>query len=135
MLPHDILKIIFDNTHYGDKYKFYLINKEIRNLFNGDSKKKHIGLACKIKFYNLINFTSNFNSWNKKRVKIIKDFCHEFDFKIAFLDEGHLVKSFQKYSLDFILYRGLTLESATALDCIKISDHNPIIANFEVFTN
>ena len=66
MLPHDILKIIFDNTHYGDKYKFYLINKEIRDLFNGDSKKKHIGLACKIKFYNLINITSNFISWNKK---------------------------------------------------------------------
>ena len=65
-LPHDILEIIFNNIHYGEKYKFYLINNEIRKLFNNDFKKKYIGLAVKIKFYNLINITSNFNSWNKK---------------------------------------------------------------------
>ncbi len=119
-------KIVIVNIHAINfksarvyEYEF----EKIKNLIQPEKNSHPIIIA------------GDFNSWNKKRVKIMKDFCHEFDFKIAFLDEDHLVKSFQKYSLDFILYRGLSLENATALDCIKISDHNPIIANFEVLTD
>ena len=84
------------------------------------------------KYHHPIIIAGDFNSWNRKRVKLIKDFCREFSFKIAFLDEPNLVKSFQNNHLDFILYRGLSLDSACALDCKKISDHNPIIARFKV---
>ncbi|MDE4938612.1 EEP domain-containing protein, partial [Francisella tularensis subsp. holarctica] len=67
---------------------------------------------------------------NRKRVKLIKDFCREFCFKVSFIDEPQLVKSFQNNHLDFGLYRGLSLEKAAVLDCKKISEHNPIIAEF-----
>ncbi|AIT09590.1 endonuclease [Candidatus Francisella endociliophora] len=77
-----------------------------------------------------IIIAGDFNTWNRKRIKLIKDFCREFGFKVAFLDEPNLIKSFQKNHLDFVLYRGLNLEKACVLDCQKISDHNPIIANF-----
>ena len=100
MLPHDILKIIFNNVHYGDKYKFYLINKEIRNLFNGDSKKKHIGLACKIKFYNLINITSNFISWNKKEELLNINYHYlkiEEYYNIYAIHKNKNKKSFNEY--------------------------------------
>jgi len=84
------------------------------------------------KYHNPIIIAGDFNTWNRKRVKLIKDFCREFGFKIAFLDEPNLIKSFQNNHLDFVLYRGLSLESACVLDCKKISDHNPIIARFKL---
>lgn len=79
-----------------------------------------------------ILIVGDFNTWNRTRVKLVKDFCREFGFKIAFLDEPELVKSFQKNHLDFILYRGLHLEKAKVLNCQKISDHNPIIVDFKL---
>lgn len=79
-----------------------------------------------------IIIAGDFNTWNRTRVKLIKDFCRTFNFKVAFLEEGELVKSFQKNYLDFVLYRGLILDDAKAIDCQKISDHNPIIANFSL---
>ncbi|ADA79470.1 endonuclease/exonuclease/phosphatase family protein [Francisella tularensis] len=82
------------------------------------------------KYKHPIIIAGDFNTWNRKRVKLIKDFCREFCFKVAFIDEPQLVKSFQNNHLDFVLYRGLSLEKAAVLDCKKISDHNPIIAEF-----
>lgn len=82
------------------------------------------------KYKHPIIIAGDFNTWNRKRVKLIKDFCREFSFKVAFFDEPELVKSFQKNRLDFVLYRGLNLQGAMALDCEKISDHNPIVAKF-----
>ncbi|AJI53574.1 endonuclease/exonuclease/phosphatase family protein [Francisella philomiragia] len=82
------------------------------------------------KYKHPIIIAGDFNTWNRRRVKLIKDFCREFSFKVAFIDEPQLVKSFQSNHLDFVLYRGLNLEKASVLDCKKISDHNPIIAEF-----
>ncbi len=87
---------------------------------------------CLDKYKHPIIIAGDFNAWNRKRVKLIKDFCREFSFKIAFLDEPSIVKSFRKNHLDFVLYRGLSLHSACVLDCKKVSDHNPIIAKFKV---
>jgi endonuclease/exonuclease/phosphatase (EEP) superfamily protein YafD len=120
------IKIVIVNIH--------AINFKSSRVYEYEFEKIKSIIQPKINSHPII-IAGDFNSWNKKRVKIIKDFCLEFGFKTAFLDEEHLVKSFQKYSLDFILYRGLYLENATALDCVKISDHNPIVANFEVLTN
>lgn len=79
---------------------------------------------------NPIIIAGDFNTWNRTRIKLIKDFCREFNFKVAFLDGKELIKSFQNNPLDFVLYRDLKLEKALALDCNKISDHNPIITYF-----
>lgn len=79
-----------------------------------------------------IIIAGDFNTWNRRRIKLIKDFCREFGFKVAFLEGAGLIKSFQKNHLDFVLYRGLNLEKAIALDCKKISDHNPIVAEFSL---
>ena len=87
---------------------------------------------CLDKYHHPIIIAGDFNTWNRKRVKLIKDFCREFNFKVAFLDDQDLIKSFQNNHLDFVLYRGLSLDSACVLDCKKISDHNPIIARFKI---
>jgi len=79
---------------------------------------------------NPIIIAGDFNTWNRARIKFIKDFCREFNFKIAYLEDNALVKTFQNNPLDFVLYRGLKMEKAFVLDCEKISDHNPIIAYF-----
>lgn len=94
--------------------------KKIKELINLD------------KHHHPVIIAGDFNSWNRKRLKLIKDFCREFSFKIAFLDEQKLVKSFQNNHLDFVLYRKLKLDNACVLDCNKISDHNPIIAKFKL---
>lgn len=93
--------------------------KKIKEFIKLDEKQNPIIIA------------GDFNTWNRKRVKFIKDFCREFNFKVAFLDDHELVKTFQKNHLDFVLYRGLKLQKDLALDCQSLSDHNPIITYFE----
>ena len=99
-LPLDILEIIFNNIHYGEKYKFYLINNEIRNLFINGTKKKNKDLACKIKFYSLINITSNFNSWNKKEELLNMNYHYlniEEYYNIYAIHKNKNKKSFNEY--------------------------------------
>ncbi|MDE4945163.1 EEP domain-containing protein, partial [Francisella tularensis subsp. holarctica] len=64
------------------------------------------------------------------RVLVFIVFCGVFCFLVAFLDVALLVIWFQNYDLVFVLFGGLRLYIASVLYCIKISDHNPIIAVF-----
>lgn len=74
----------------------------------------------------------DFNTWNKKRVLLLKLFCKELSLKEVILsDEKHIKKVFN-CNLDYILYRGVTLEYSKAINSFDISDHNPLIASFTI---
>lgn len=116
-------KVIVVNIH--------AINFKSNKVYEYEFEKIKELIGLKQKSLPII-IAGDFNTWNRVRVKLIKDFCREFGFKIAFLDEPELVKSFQKNHLDFVLYRDLYLEKAKVLNCQKISDHNPIIVDFRL---
>ena len=74
----------------------------------------------------------DFNTWNVKRVNFLKEFTHDLSLhEVGFSDNTNIKKVFSN-SLDYIFYRGLKLTKSKVVDTKKISDHNPIIASFEV---
>lgn len=76
----------------------------------------------------------DFNTWNVKRVNYLKEFTHDLSLiEVGFSDDKHVKKVFSN-SLDYIFYRELKLTDSKVIDTKKISDHNPIIASFELIT-
>ncbi len=74
----------------------------------------------------------DFNSWSKKRTKVIDDFMEELDLRKVDVDEFHHVKHIFLRPIDHLYYRGVELIEARAIDTQKVSDHNPIYATFGV---
>lgn len=73
----------------------------------------------------------DFNTWNVKRVRILKEFAHELSLNEVGLGKDSKVKKVFSNCLDYIFYRELKLTGSKVIDTKKISDHNPIIARFE----
>ncbi len=72
----------------------------------------------------------DFNTWNKKRVKILKDFTQRLSLdEVNFTDAKNIKRVFNK-RLDYVFYRDLHAETSKVLNSIEFSDHNPIIVKF-----
>jgi endonuclease/exonuclease/phosphatase (EEP) superfamily protein YafD len=95
--------------------------KELDQLFR--SLKEHKGPLL---------IAGDFNSWNKKRMRYLEDFSKKLHLSFVDFDDEHHIKSLIKYKLDHILYRGLELESAKALNSGRLSDHNPLYVQFKL---
>ena len=72
----------------------------------------------------------DFNTWSKKRQKHLEEFAAALGLKRVEMEDAHHIKSHWKKPLDHIFYRDLELLRARAIDTKKISDHNPIWAEF-----
>jgi len=73
----------------------------------------------------------DFNTWNIKRVQLLREFTHDLSLKeVSFSDDSNLKKVFSN-CIDYIFYRELKLSYSKVINSKKISDHNPIIATFE----
>lgn len=77
-------------------------------------------------------FAGDFNTWNVKRVNFLKEFTRELSLKEVVFDDSRSIKKVFSNSLDYVFYRGLELIDSKVIDTKKISDHNPIIASFEI---
>lgn len=74
----------------------------------------------------------DFNTWNEKRLAALTDFSRLLTLQKAPLFESHHIRKQFAKPLDHLYYRGLSLVEARALDTGRISDHNPIVATFEL---
>ncbi len=72
----------------------------------------------------------DFNVWSRSRRMYLAQFCRAMGLKKAVMEDEHHIKSYRKQTLDYIFYRELKLQSATAIDTRTVSDHNPIYAQF-----
>jgi len=72
----------------------------------------------------------DFNSWNRSRQEQLARFARELDLHLLETD-GKKVKSFMGHPLDLVFYRGLRLLRSEVPDLPELSDHNPILAEFE----
>ncbi|WKE64859.1 endonuclease/exonuclease/phosphatase family protein [Gallaecimonas kandeliae] len=74
----------------------------------------------------------DFNVWSPRRKRYLEAFAKAAGLTEAVMEDRHHVKSLFQLPLDFIFYRGLKLEMATAIDTDVVSDHNPIYARFSL---
>lgn len=74
----------------------------------------------------------DFNSWSKKRHKLLKNFQQNLGLKKVEVANEKNVKKIFSHMIDYIYYRELKPLQATAIETKKVSDHNPIYALFEL---
>ena len=74
----------------------------------------------------------DFNNWSDKRVEVLEAFQRELTLTKAEPSMSHHIKHIFYKPLDHIFYRELNLLQAEAIDTKKISDHNPIYAQFKI---
>ena len=72
----------------------------------------------------------DFNTWSKKRQKLLEDFQKELGLKKLQIDDERHVKQIMWQTIDHIYYKDLKPLQALAIDTKNISDHNPIYAEF-----
>ncbi|MBL0710931.1 MAG: endonuclease/exonuclease/phosphatase family protein [Colwellia sp.] len=75
-------------------------------------------------------FAGDFNTWSKSRLQQLEQCKRTLSLSSALVAERHHIKHFFSKPLDHLLYRGLELIQAQAIDTLGISDHNPIHAHF-----
>jgi len=73
----------------------------------------------------------DFNCWRRSREKVLDHFTGLLGLAYARPENESHVKQWFGFHLDRIYYRGLVLKDIQALNCKKLSDHNPIIAQFK----
>jgi len=73
----------------------------------------------------------DFNSWNKKRYETMMTYVKELGLKEVVFEEKKYIKSFNRQPLDYVFYRGFTIESQKVLNISTVSDHNPLIVRFK----
>ncbi len=74
----------------------------------------------------------DFNSWNPARLRSLWQFREALGLEIVEMDRK--VKSFLGHPLDFIFYRGLRPIRAQILPHPDLSDHDPLLVEFEVLS-
>ncbi|AYY81809.1 MULTISPECIES: endonuclease/exonuclease/phosphatase family protein [Proteus] len=75
-----------------------------------------------------IILAGDFNAWSRPRVNVLKRFARRLRLKEVIFDNDWRTKAFGK-PLDYIFYRGLSLNKAEVL-ITDASDHHPLIATF-----
>ncbi|MFT7823339.1 MAG: endonuclease/exonuclease/phosphatase family protein [Sulfurimonas sp.] len=74
----------------------------------------------------------DFNTWNKTRLKRLHELREKLSLMMVPFESKEKVKSFMGNHLDFIFYRGLKLKNYEVIEESMISDHNPLMAQFEI---
>lgn len=74
----------------------------------------------------------DFNVWSRQRRLRLLQFCRSIGLKRAIMADPHHIKSYRHHPLDFMFYRGLSLQFAVAIDTATVSDHNPLYARFKL---
>lgn len=76
----------------------------------------------------------DFNTWSAKRISYLREFSSSLELKqVDFTHEKDIKRVFSN-TLDHIFYRGVELVSSVVVNSKKISDHNPIIAKFKLYS-
>lgn len=75
-----------------------------------------------------IILAGDFNAWSRPRINVLKRFTRGLKLKEVIFEDDLRTKAFGK-PLDYIFYRGLSLDTAEIL-LTNASDHNPLIATF-----
>ena len=105
----------------------HAINFVTAKIFKKELEQIEIQISL---FQGALIVAGDFNTWNKTRVKILKEFVERLSLQeVNFQDDKNLKKVFNK-KLDYVFYRGIHVKASKVLSSAKFSDHNPIIVTF-----
>ncbi|QKI89795.1 endonuclease/exonuclease/phosphatase family protein [Thiomicrorhabdus xiamenensis] len=76
--------------------------------------------------------SGDFNTWNKTRVAILENAVRQLGLLQVVYPDVTPIKTLNRQILDYVFYRGLSVESARAFDVKAISDHNPLEVVFSL---
>lgn len=74
--------------------------------------------------------SGDFNTWRKKRLKIVGELATDLNFSAVFFDEDNRF-TFNGYALDHVFFRGLSVVSSES-KIVNSSDHNPLSVEFRL---
>lgn len=79
--------------------------------------------------------SGDFNTWNKKRVATLSQTVKALNLTQVAYPDQRPIKTLNRQPLDYIFYRGLEVLNAEAMQVPTISDHNPLIVDFQIDTS
>ncbi len=116
---NDMASLMVVNLHAINFKSLAWYQWELARLF--DILKAHRGAMI---------VAGDFNCWRKSRIKILGHFTGLLDLRYALPRKDKHVKKWFGFHLDRVYYRGVELTDIQAVNCRKLSDHNPLIARF-----
>lgn len=122
------------STHhyFEDGSLLIIVNLHAINFVNSKMFKAELDMLYEL-LYGLdcaVIVSGDFNNWSNKRICDLEAFEYSLGYQRAIIEDAKHIKQFLKKPIDHIFYKNLELINAKAIDTKKISDHNPIIANF-----
>lgn len=118
---------------FEDKQELLILNIHAINFRENRqfSKELQIFMEFVQSYKGALIIAGDFNTWNKRRVLVLKQAIRELGLKMVNFGKDGYVKSFFGNNLDFVFYRDLKLVSSFVDSNHKLSDHNPLFAKFE----
>lgn len=124
-----ITQHLLANGQYLTHVNIHAINFVPHHLF----KKELLSIWHKIqKTTGPLIISGDFNTWNQARFSTLIEVTKKLNLTQVKFADVRPIKTLNRQALDHIFYRGLTLQDATALSVPQISDHNPLLANFQL---
>ena len=77
--------------------------------------------------------SGDFNTWNKTRFFMLEKATRSLNLEMVAFPDSKPIKTMLNHPLDHIFYRELTLQDAHTIAVPNISDHNPLIATFQIY--
>jgi len=95
-LPLELLQIIFKKLPREKRYKFNLINNELR-IYNESTRYLTIHIGARAKFYQLVKKTITFNSWNSWNSWNCKDELSNMNYHYLKVEEYYKLYKEKQY--------------------------------------
>ena len=115
-----------------DQQNLLVVNLHAINFVTSKDFKSELDyIKAQVSSYNgPLIVAGDFNSWNFRRVALLRNFAHElFLTEVEFSCDKHIKKVFNK-RLDYVFYRALNVEYSKVIKSNDFSDHNPIVVSF-----
>ncbi|PSM52668.1 endonuclease/exonuclease/phosphatase [Campylobacter blaseri] len=129
--------LLFSTYMFEDMGELLILNIHSINFRENTRFIKELQkLSAIVEFHKgAIIIAGDFNTWNKKRLLVLKELIKSLRLKMVKFDEHNHIKSFMGNQLDFIFYRDLKLINSWVEIDHRLSDHNPLFAEFEKLDN
>lgn len=125
LITHHLLAdgqtLIHVNIHAINFVPHHFFKTELRLLWNNITHTKGPLIV-----------SGDFNTWNKTRLATLLSATRQLNLSMVSYPDNSAVKTLNRQPLDYIFYRGLTLQDSLALSVPEFSDHNPLIASFSL---
>ncbi|MDY0117357.1 MAG: endonuclease/exonuclease/phosphatase family protein, partial [Sulfurimonadaceae bacterium] len=124
---------LITHHHFEDGSLLIIVNLHAINFVSAKMFIKELDMLYHLLYdaHCAVIVSGDFNNWGPKRLRALVAFEHSLQLQRAVVQDAQHIKHFLNKPIDHIFYKNIELLHAKAIDTKNISDHNPIIANFQ----